>query len=172
MTNLAEDDIDQDALQFEREIAREPRVVRVPNPVVQVRNKNNKRRGRQAEREWAKLIERIAAHTTIDIIPPLVRGALGGADVTWDLRDGRAYAFELKHRAGDWPSSTTIRNAHVQAAKNAGNRTPVVVGCKSNKGMPRTFRVYTDTVLDGPEWIAWTLAQTVIHEWSPAPEEA
>jgi hypothetical protein len=151
-------EIDEDALQFERDIAREPRIVRVPNPVVQHRNKNNKRRGRQAEREWAKLIERTAARATVDIIPPLVRGVLGGADVTWDLRDGRSYAFELKHCRGDWPSSTIIRNAHAQAAKNAGNRTPVVVGCKSDKGQLRTFRVYTDTVMDGPEWIQWVLS--------------
>lgn len=164
MTNLAEDDIDQDALNYERSIAREERPVRIVNPVIASRNRRNKQRGRAAERAWARLIEQVTAHTTREVPPPEVRGGLGGADVTWDPYPLQ-FAFEIKQRRDDWPSSTIIKNALAQATRNAGSRTPVVVGCMTKRGLPREWRVYIDgAVMEGGEWIAWALAQPFIEE--------
>lgn len=125
---------------------------RVPDPVVQRRTKNNKRRGRAAERAWAALIALEMKHGGLDKPQPLVLGGLGHVDVLWDW--GQGYAFEVKQSRGDWPSSTIVRKAQEQAQKNAhGGRLPVVVGCATYPGGVRQWRVYLDCVVEGREWV-------------------
>ena len=115
----------------------EPR--RPADPVIQKRNRGNKQRGKRTERLWAQMLGPDAE----------VRGILGGADVTWGL-----FAFECKHRLNAWPSNTTIRKALEQAAKNAGNRTPVVVASMTTHNS-RAWRVYSAVgeYVDGKDWI-------------------
>ena len=126
---------------------RPERVVKAPNPVRQKRNRGNKQRGKRAERKWADAINELLREGEPQAE---VRGALGGADVTW-----RDYAFEVKQRRGEWPSNTTIKDAIVQAAANAGWRVPVVVACKtSHKSTEwRVFRNRFDEYQDGLEWL-------------------
>lgn len=140
---------------------REPRVVKVPDPVIQKRNHLSRRRGKSAERAWAALIERILDR--YKDLPrelwrlPEVRGGLGGADVLW-----WNYACEVKQRLGDWPSNTVLKHAQIQAARNAQGRTPVVVACKTMKGLPREWRVLIDGAeYEGPDWIANVIVEAL-----------
>lgn len=122
---------------------RAPRVERTPDPVVQRRNRGNRQRGKSAERLWTALINEDASDKAIK------RGVLGGADVTWG-----PYAFEVKHKHMGWPSNTVVKNALVQAARNAGNRTPVVVCCMTTHNS-RSWRVYSavGVYVDGKDWL-------------------
>lgn len=132
-----------------------PPAVKVIDPIIAKRGKNNRRRGRTAEKAWAALILKIMDRTTVEAPEPVVRGILGGADVTWDFLPG--YAFEVKQRQGGWPSTTVLRKAEAQAAKNAGARMPVVVACKTTSNS-REFRVGE---LSGAEWIAALLTEVI-----------
>lgn len=131
---------------------RAPKVVKVIDPVVQLRNKHNRQRGKRAERVWADVIDAMSSEKAV------VRGILGGADVTWDAPKG-SFAFEVKHRHMGWPSNTVIKNALVQAANNAGNRTPVVVACMTT-GNSRSWRVYSAVkeFTEGKDWLRGVLA--------------
>lgn len=122
---------------------RAPRVEKTPDPIIQRRNRGNRQRGRRAERLWADVIDALGAEKAV------VRGILGGPDVTWGL-----YAFEVKHRHLGWPSNTVIKNALVQAERNAGTRTPVVVACMTTHNA-REWRIYSAVKVyeDGKEWL-------------------
>lgn len=127
---------------------RPERVVKTPDPIVQRRNRGNRQRGKTTERLWTALINASSEEKAVK------RGVLGGADVTW-----KHYAFECKHKFGAWPSNTTIKNALVQAANNAGNRTPVVVACMTTHNS-REWRVYSAVGVyeDGKDWLREALA--------------
>lgn len=124
------------------------------DPARQARNKHNRQRGRAAERAWAKLLDDVVRRAgRKDIAPAIVMGSVGALDVLWDR-----FAFEVKHREGDWPASTIIRNARTQAARNARGRIPVVVGCRTRPGGIREWRVYSESVMEGREWVKWVIA--------------
>lgn len=77
---------------------------------------------------------------------------------TNDARHGvivPGYAFEVKQRQGDWPSNTTIKNALVQAKANAGNRTPVVIACKTTPNVRTEWRFYNEVgmYMDALDWL-------------------
>lgn len=118
------------------------RIERVVNVVTAKRNRNNKRRGRTAEKKWCQIINDY--HEGAE-----TRGILGGADVIWSV-----YAFEVKQCRGDWPSNTIIKNAIVQAEANAGNRTPVVIACKTSHKLTE-WRNYNAVgmYMDAIEWL-------------------
>lgn len=122
---------------------RAPLVVKTPDPVVQRRNRGNKQRGKTAERLWTALINEISPNLAVK------SGVLGGADVLTPL-----YAFEVKHRHMGWPSNTTVRKALLQAANNAGTRTPVVVCCMTTHNS-RSWRVYSAVGewVEGKDWL-------------------
>ena len=120
-----------------------PLVVKTPDPVVQRRNRGNKQRGKTAERLWTALINERSPNLAVK------SGVLGGADVLTPL-----WAFEIKHRHMAWPSNTVIKKALVQAANNAGTRTPVVVACMTTHNS-RSWRVYSAVkeYVDGLDWL-------------------
>ena len=130
---------------------RAPRVVKVADPVVQKRNRNNRKRGKKTETEWAKVINGMIAP---GVEPALVVGILGDDDVRF-----LHYSFECKHRHMGWPSNTVIKKALVQAETNAGTRTPVVVACMTTHNS-REWRIYTANKVfeDGRDWLRKVLA--------------
>lgn len=139
---------DPDVLDTPQYDDRAPLVVKIPDPVVQKRNRGNKQRGKTAERLWTALINGISPNLAVK------SGVLGGADVVTPL-----YAFEVKHRHMAWPSNTVVRKALVQAQNNAGTRTPVVVCCMTTHNS-RDWRVYSAVGewKDGKDWLTEALA--------------
>ena len=113
-------DIDEDALQYERDIAREPRVVRVPNPEIQKRNRNNRQRGSKAQTRWARLIHGRNV------------GVLGREDVDDGIR-----LWEVKARKlPKW-----IRDAYEQVNRHQGDQLRYVVVEHTMPGKPAEWWV-------------------------------
>ena len=130
---------------------RPERVIKAPDPVVQKRNRGNRQRGRRTERLWAALInEALDRAGLVDFERAVSKGVAGGADVVWTI-----WAFECKHRHMGWPSNTTIKNALVQAAANADNRTPIVIACMTTHNR-REWRFYNAVgmYMDAIDWLA------------------